>query len=168
MSKHKAAPRQKGQTTEGRQKVGTILIYFIIRKDCFQVKMKPFRAMVYGEPFRLNVRDEKPQPVKKPGDDINKKLEHVLLLLTQLLEGEQKARDRAKQRRFQEMCSEAQQGYRSRNPHTRQNQNRISLRVENDQKPTAVRDRAMMSSYERACLESQNAYADRHPHSKRG
>ena len=136
------------------------------------MKMKPFRAMVYGESFRLDVRDEKPkpkpQPVKKPGDDINKKLEHVLLLLTQLLEGEQKARDRAKQRRFQEMCSEAQQGYRSRNPHTRQNQNRISLRVENDQKPTSVRDRAMMSSYERACMESQGAYAARNPHSKRG
>lgn len=135
------------------------------------MKMKPFRAMVYGESFRLDVRDEKPkpkpQPVKKPGDDINKKLEHVLLLLTQLLEGEQKARDRAKQRRFQEMCSEAQQGYRSRNPHTRQNQNRISLRVENDQKPTSVRDWAMMSSYDRACLESQSAYAARNPH-KRG
>ena len=135
------------------------------------MKMKPFRAMVYGESFRLDVRDEKPkpkpQPVKKPGDDTNKKLEHVLLLLTQLLEGEQKARDRAKQRSVQEMCSEAQQGYRSRNPHTRQNQNRISLRVENDQKPTSVRDRAMMSSYERACMESQGAYAARNPH-KRG
>ena len=96
-------------------------------------------------------------------------MEHVLLLLTQLLEGEQKARDRAKQRRFQEMCSEAQQGYRSRNPHTRRDQNRISLRIENcDQKPAAVRDRAMMSSYERACMESQSAYAARNPHSKRG
>lgn len=127
--------------------------------------------MVYGESFRLDVRDEKPkpkpQPVKKPGDDINKKLEHVLLLLTQLLEGEQKARDRAKQRRFQEMCTEAEQGYSSRNPHNRRNQNRLSIRVENDQKPTSVRDRAMMSSYERACMESQGAYAARNPH-KRG
>lgn len=135
------------------------------------MKMKPFRAMVYGESFRLDVRDEKPkpkpQPVKKPGDDINKKLEHVLLLLTQLLEGEQKARDRAKQRRFQEMCTEAEQGYSSRNPHNRRNQNRLSIRVENDQKPTSVRDRAMMSSYERACMESQGAYAARNPH-KRG
>ena len=135
------------------------------------MKMKPFRAMVYGETFRLDVRDEKPKtqakPVKKIGDDTNKKLEHILLLLTALLEGEKKAKDRAKQRRFQEMCSEAQQGYRSRNPHTRQNQNRISLRVENDQKPTSVRDWAMMSSYERACMESQSAYAARNPH-KRG
>lgn len=135
------------------------------------MKMKPFRAMVYGETFRLDVRDEKPKtqakPVKKPGDDISKKLEHVLLLLTQLLEGEQKARDRAKQRRFQEMCTEAEQGYSSRNPHNRRNQNRLSIRVENDQKPTSVRDRAMMSSYERACMESQGAYAARNPH-KRG
>lgn len=136
------------------------------------MKMKPFRAMVYGETFRLDVRDEKPkpkpQPVKKPGDDIGAKLEHVLLLLTQLLEGEQKARDRAKQRRFDQMCNEAQQGYRSRNPHTRRDQNRLSIRVENDQKPTSVRDRAMMSSYERACMESQDFYAARNPHGKRG
>ena len=128
--------------------------------------------MFYGERFPLYVADAKPKPqvkpVKKPGDDISKKLEHVLLLLTQLLEGEQKARDKAKQRRFNQMCNEAQQGYRSRNPHTRQNQNRLSIRVEHDQKPTSVRDRAMLSSYERACLESQNAYADRNPHSKRG
>lgn len=134
------------------------------------MKMKPFRAMVYGETFRLDVRDEKPKPqakpVKKISDDTNKKLEHILLLLTALLEGEKKARDTAKQRRFNQMCNEAQQGYRSRNPHTRQNQNRISLRVENDQKPASVRDRAM-SSYERACLESQNAYSARNPH-KRG
>ena len=136
------------------------------------MKMKPFRAMVYGETFRLDVRDEKPKPqakpVKKISDDTNKKLEHILLLLTALLEGEKKARDKAKQRRFDQMCNEAQQGYRSRNPHTRQNQNRISLRVENDQKPAAVRDWAMMSSYERACMESQSAYAARNPHSKRG
>ena len=129
-----------------------------------------FTRMCYGERFPLYIKDAKPKPqakpVKKISDDTNKKLEHILLLLTQLLEGEQKARDRAKQRRFQEMCSEAQQGYRSRNPHTRQNQNRISLRVENDQKPASVRDRAM-SSYERACLESQNAYSARNPH-KRG
>lgn len=135
------------------------------------MKMKPFRAMVYGETFRLDVRDEKPKPqakpVKKISDDTNKKLEHILLLLTALLEGEKKARDKAKQRRFDQMCNEAQQGYRSRNPHTRRDQNRISLRVENDQKPTSVRDRAM-SSYDRACLESQSAYAARNPHSKRG
>ena len=136
------------------------------------MKMKPFRAMVYGESFRLDVRDEKPKPkprpVKQISDDTNKKLEHILLLLTALLEGEKKARDKAKQRRFDQMCTEAQQGYRSRNPHTRQNQNRISLRVENDQKPTSVRDRAMMSSYERACMESQDFYAARNPHGKRG
>ena len=136
------------------------------------MKMKPFRAMMYGETFRLDVRDEKPKPqakpVKKISDDTNKKLEHILLLLTALLEGEKKARDKAKQRRFDQMCNEAQQGYRSRNPHARRDQNRISLRVENDQKPTAVRDRAMMSSYERACMESQGAYAARNPHSKRG
>lgn len=135
------------------------------------MKMKPFRAMVYGESFRLDVRDEKPKPkprpVKQISDDTNKKLEHILLLLTQLLEGEQKARDKAKQRRFQEMCTEAEQGYSSRNPHNRRNQNRLSIRVENDQKPTSVRDRAMMSSYERACMESQGAYAARNPH-KRG
>lgn len=133
---------------------------------------KSFSRMFYGERFPLYVADAKPKPqvkpVKKPGDDISKKLEHVLLLLTQLLEGEQKARDKAKQRRFNQMCNEAQQGYRSRNPHTRQNQNRISLRVENDQKPTSVRDRAMMSSYERACMESQDFYAARNPHGKRG
>ena len=136
------------------------------------MKMKPFRAMVYGETFRLDVRDEKPKPqakpVKKISDDTNKKLEHILLLLTALLEGEKKARDKAKQRRFDQMCNEAQQGYRSRNPHTRRDQNRLSIRVENDQKPTSVRDRAMLSSYERACLESQNAYAARNPHNKRG
>ena len=135
------------------------------------MKMKPFRAMVYGETFRLDVRDEKPKPqakpVKKISDDTNKKLEHILLLLTALLEGEKKARDKAKQRRFQEMCPEAEQGYSSRNPHNRRNQNRLSIRVENDQKPTSVRDRAMMSSYERACMESQGAYAARNPH-KRG
>lgn len=135
------------------------------------MKMKPFRAMVYGETFRLDVRDEKPKPqakpVKKISDDTNKKLEHILLLLTALLEGEKKARDKAKQRRFQEMCTEAEQGYSSRNPHNRRNQNRLSIRVENDQKPTSVRDRAMMSSYERACMESQGAYAARNPH-KRG
>lgn len=135
------------------------------------MKMKPFRAMVYGESFRLDVRDEKPKPkprpVKQISDDTNKKLEHILLLLTALLEGEKKARDKAKQRRFDQMCNEAQQGYRSRNPHTWRNQNRLSIRVENDQKPTSVRDRAM-SSYDRACLESQSAYADRNPHSKRG
>ena len=127
--------------------------------------------MVYGETFRLDVRDEKPKPqakpVKKISDDTNKKLEHILLLLTALLEGEKKARDKAKQRRFQEMCTEAEQGYSSRNPHNRRNQNRLSIRVENDQKPTSVRDRAMMSSYERACMESQGAYAARNPH-KRG
>lgn len=128
--------------------------------------------MCYGERFPLYVADAKPKPqakpVKKIGDDTNKKLEHILLLLTQLLEGEQKARDKAKQRRFQEMCTEAEQGYSSRNPHNRRNQNRLSIRVENDQKPTSVRDRAMMSSYERACMESQGAYAARNPHSKRG
>ena len=135
------------------------------------MKMKPFRAMVYGETFRLDVRDEKPKPqakpVKKISDDTNKKLEHILLLLTAILEGEKKARDKAKQRRFDQMCNEAQQGYRSRNPHTRRDQNRLSIRVENDQKPTSVRDRAM-SSYDRACLESQSAYAARNPHGKRG
>lgn len=136
------------------------------------MKMKPFRAMVYGETFRLDVRDEKPKPqakpVKKISDDTNKKLEHILLLLTALLEGEKKARDKAKQRRFDQMCNEAQQGYRSRNPHTRRDQNRLSIPIENcDQKPTSVRDRAM-SSYDRACLESQSAYAARNPHGKRG
>ena len=68
--------------------------------------------MCYGERFPLYVADAKPKPrvkpVKKIGDDTNKKLEHILLLLTQLLEGEQKARDKAKQRRFQEMCTEAE------------------------------------------------------------
>lgn len=126
--------------------------------------------MCYGERFPLSVADAKPKPqakpVKKISDDTNKKLEHILLLLTALLEGEKKARDTAKQRRFQEMCNEAQRGYRSRNPHTRRDQNRLSIRVENDQKPTSVRDRAM-SSYDRACLESQSAYAARNPH-KRG
>ena len=132
---------------------------------------KSFTRMCYGERFPLCVTDAKPKPqakpVKKISDDTNKKLEHILLLLTQLLAGEQKARDKAKQRRFNQMCTEAQQGYRSRNPHTRQDQNRISLRIENcDQKPISVRDRAM-SSYERACIESQSAYAARNPH-KRG
>lgn len=127
--------------------------------------------MCYGERFPLYVADAKQKPrvkpVKKIGDDTNKKLEHILLLLTQLLEGEQKARDKAKQRRFQEMCTEAEQGYSSRNPHTRRDQNRLSIPIENcDQRPSAVRDRAM-SSYERACLESQNAYSARNPH-KRG
>lgn len=127
--------------------------------------------MCYGERFPLYIKDAKPKPqakpVKKISDDTNKKLEHILLLLTALLEGEKKARDTAKQRRFQRMCAEAERGYNDRNPHTRQNQNRISLRVENDQKPLSVRDRSM-SSYERACIESQNAYAARNPHNKRG
>ena len=83
------------------------------------------------------------------------------------MEGEKKARDRAKQRRFQEMCNEAERGYSGRNPHTRQNQNRLSIPIEDcDQRPAGVRDRAM-SSYDRACLESQSAYAARNPH-KRG
>ena len=133
---------------------------------------KSFTRMCYGERFPLCVRDEKPKPQAKPvkqiSADTNKKLEHILLLLTALLEGEEKARDRAKRRRFDQMCTEAQQGYSSRNPHNRRNQNRLSIRVENDQKPTSVRDRAMMSSYDRACLEAQNAYAARNPHSKRG
>ena len=128
--------------------------------------------MCYGERFPLYIKDAKPKPqakpVKKISDSTDKKLEHILLLLTALLEGEKKARDKAKQRRFDQMCNEAQQGYRSRNPHTRLDQNRLSIRVENDQKPAAVRDWAMMSSYERACMESQSAYADRNPHSKRG
>lgn len=127
--------------------------------------------MCYGERFPLYIKDAKPKPqakpVKKISDDTNKKLEHILLLLTALLEGEKKARDKAKQRRFDQMCNEAERGYSGRNPHTRQNQNRISLRVENDQKPLSVRDRSM-SSYERACIESQNAYAARNPHNKRG
>ena len=128
--------------------------------------------MCYGERFPLYIKDAKPKPqakpVKKISDDTNKKLEHILLLLTALLEGEKKARDTAKQRRFNQMCTEAQQGYRSRNPHARRDQNRLSIRVENcDRKPICVRDRAM-SSYERACMESQGAYAARNPHSKRG
>ena len=127
--------------------------------------------MCYGERFPLSVADAKPKlqakPVKKISDDTNKKLEHILLLLTALLEGEKKARDKAKQRRFDQMCNEAQQGYRSRNPHARRNQNRLSIPIEDcDQRPAGVRDRAM-SSYDRACLESQNAYAARNPH-KRG
>ena len=135
------------------------------------MKMKPFRAMVYGETFRLDVRDEKPKPqakpVKKISDDPSKKLERVIFLLTQLLAGEQKAQDKAKQRRFNQMCNEAQQRYRSRNPHTRRDQNRLSIPIENcDQRPAAAGDRAM-SSYDRACLESQSAYAARNPH-KRG
>lgn len=135
------------------------------------MKMKPFRAMVYGETFRLDVRDEKPKPqakpVKKISDDPSKKLERVIFLLTQLLAGEQKAQDKAKQRRFNQMCNEAQQRYRSRNPHNRRDQNRLSIPIENcDQRPASVRDR-VMSSYERACLESQNAYSARNPH-KRG
>ena len=134
---------------------------------------KSFSRMFYGERFPLYVTDAKPKPQVKPAkkisDDINKKLERVLFLLTQLLEGEQKAQDRARQQRFQKMCAEAQQGYRSRNPHTRRDSNQLSIPVENcDRKPICVRDRAM-SSYERACLESQSAYAARHPHrGKRG
>lgn len=130
-----------------------------------------FTRMCYGERFPLYVTDAKPNPAAKPAkrgsDDIGRKLERAIFLLTQFLEGEQKAKDRAKQRRFQRMCAEAERGYNDRNPHTRQNQNRISLRVENDQKPLSVRDRSM-SSYERACIESQNAYAARNPHNKRG
>lgn len=125
--------------------------------------------LFYGESFPLYVTDAKPkpQPVKNPGDDNNRKLERVIFLLTQLLAGEQKAQDKAKQRRFNQMCNEAQQRYRRRNPHNRRDQNRLSIPIENcDQRPASVRDRAM-SSYERACLESQNAYAARNPH-KRG
>lgn len=128
--------------------------------------------MCYGERFPLYIKDAKPKPqakpVKKIGDSTDKKLERIIFLLTQLLAGEQKARDKERQRRFNQMCNEAQQGYRSRNPHTWRNQNRLSIPIENcDQRPAAVGDRAM-SSYDRACLESQSAYAARNPHSKRG
>lgn len=128
--------------------------------------------MFYGERFPLYVADAKPKPqvkpVKKPGDDISKKLEHVLLLLTQLLEGEQKARDKAKQRRFDQMCNEAQQGYRSRNPHTRRDETRLSIPVENQEVPTRkVKDTAIRSNYDRMCAEAAAAYAARNPH-KRG
>jgi len=127
--------------------------------------------LFYGESFPLYVADAKPKPPAKPAkkisDDTNKKLEHLLLLLTQLLEGEQKAQDKAKQRRFQKICTEAERGYGDRNPHTRRDQNRLSLRVENDQKPLNVRDRAI-SGYVIACAESAAAYAARNPHSKRG
>ena len=113
------------------------------------------------------MRKPQAKPVKKISDDPSKKLERVIFLLTQLLAGEQKAQDKAKQRRFNQMCTEAQQGYRSRNPHTRRDSNQLSIPVENcDRQPICVRDRAM-SSYERACLESQNAYSARNPH-KRG
>lgn len=127
--------------------------------------------MCYGERFPLYIKDAKPKPqakpVKKIGDSTDKKLERIIFLLTQLLAGEQKARDKERQRRFNQMCNEAQQGYRSRNPHTWRNQNRLSIPIENcDQRPAAVGDRAM-SSYDRACLESQSAYAARNPH-KRG
>ena len=54
--------------------------------------------MCYGERFPLYIKDAKPKPqtkpVKKISDDTNKKLEHILLLLTALLEGEKKARIR--------------------------------------------------------------------------
>ena len=127
--------------------------------------------MCYGERFPLYIKDAKPKPqakpVKKIGDSTDKKLERIIFLLTQLLAGEQKARDKERQRRFNQMCNEAQQGYRSRNPHTWRNQNRLSIPIENcDQRPAAVGDRAMFS-YDRACLESQSAYAARNPH-KRG
>lgn len=127
--------------------------------------------MCYGERFPLYIKDAKPKPqakpVKKIGDSTDKKLERIIFLLTQLLAGEQKARDKERQRRFNQMCNEAQQGYRSRNPHTWRDQNRLSIPIENcDQRPAAVGDRAM-SSYDRACLESQSAYAARNTH-KRG
>lgn len=127
--------------------------------------------MCYGERFPLYIKDAKPKPqakpVKKIGDSTDKKLERIIFLLTQLLAGEQKARDKERQRRFNQMCNEAQQGYRSRNPHARRNQNRLSIPIENcDRRPAAVRDRAM-SSYDRACMESQDFYAARNPH-KRG
>ena len=130
-----------------------------------------FTRMCYGERFPLYIKDAKPKPqakpVKKIGDSTDKKLERIIFLLTQLLAGEQKARDKERQRRFNQMCNEAQQGYRSRNPHTWRDQNRLSIPIENcDQRPAAVGDRAM-SSYDRACLESQSAYAARNPH-KRG
>ena len=132
---------------------------------------KKFSGFCYGERFSLFATDAMPRqqakPAKKISNDTDKKLERVLLLLTQLLEGEQKAKDRAKQRRFQQMCTEAERGYRSRNPHTRQNQNRLSIPIENcDQRPIGVRDRAM-SSYDMMCAESAAAYAARNPH-KRG
>ena len=126
--------------------------------------------MCYGERLRLYIKDAKPKPqakpVKKIGDSTDKKLERIIFLLTQLLAGEQKARDKERQRRFNQMCNEAQQGYRSRNPHTRRDQNRLSIPIENcDQRPAAVGNRAM-SSYDRACLESQSAYAARNPHKR--
>ena len=127
---------------------------------------KNFTRMCYGERFPVRVADAKPQPVKKPGNDINKKLEHVLLLLTKLLEGEQKVYDKAKQQRFQKMCAEAEQGCGNRNPHNRRNKNRLSIPVESfDQKPLSVRD---TSSYDLVCMEAAMAYTSRNPHLKGG
>lgn len=129
---------------------------------------KNFTRMCYGERFPLYVKDAKPKPQAKRiiSDDTNKKLEHVLLLLTKLLEGEQKAYDKAKQQRFQKMCAEAEQGYGNRNPHNRRNKNRLSIPVESfDQKPLSVRD---TSSYDLVCMEAAMAYASRNPHLKGG
>lgn len=127
--------------------------------------------LVYTESFPMYTTDAKRNPLTKPtkkiSDDISKKLDRVLLLLTQLLEGEKKAQDKAKQARFNRMCAEAEKGYGDRNPHNRRGESRLSIRVENDQKPLSVRDRAMRSAYDIACEESAVAYAARNPH-KRG
>ena len=55
-----------------------------------------FTRMCYGERFPLYVADAKPKPqakpVKKIGDDTNKKLEHILLLLTALFGGREEGK----------------------------------------------------------------------------
>ena len=125
--------------------------------------------MCYGERFPLRVADAKPQPVKKPGDDINKKLERILSMMEQMLAGVNKKQTDEKQERFNRACAEAEQGYSDRNPHLRRDENRLSIPVENQEIPTRkVKDTSIRSNYDRMCAEAAVAYAARNPHSKRG
>ena len=129
---------------------------------------KSFTRMCYGERFPLRVADAKPQPVKKPGDDINKKLERILSMMEQMLAGVNKKQTDEKQERFNRACAEAEQGYSDRNPHIRRDENRLSIPVENQEVPTRkVKDTAIRSNYDRMCAEAAAAYAARNPH-KRG
>ena len=125
--------------------------------------------MCYGERFPLRVADAKPQPVKKPGDDIGAKLERILSMMEQMLAGVNKKQTDEKQERFNRACAEAEQGYSDRNPHIRRDENRLSIPVENQEIPTRkVKDTAIRSNYDRMCAEAAVAYAARNPHNRKG
>lgn len=130
--------------------------------------MKPFRARVYGETFRLDIMDAKPEPAKAAQ---RRKLERVLQLLEQFIEqeyaNEEEKRRNAAKRHFDKKCDEAQRAYGARNPHLK-NKNCLSIPVsETDESRVVRKVHDSIHAYGRICEESQAAYAARNPH-KRG